>query len=43
MGLGSGRFCQLTYLHVRAEGRLGEPEWKVVFYFTLISTLCGLV
>lgn len=43
MGLGSGLFAGLAYLHVRELGRLGEPEWKVVFYFTLISTLCGLV
>ncbi len=42
LGLFSGLFAGLAYLHVRELGRLGEPEWRVVFYFTLISTLGGL-
>jgi drug/metabolite transporter (DMT)-like permease len=29
----------VAYLNVRALGRLGEPEWRVVFYFALISSL----
>jgi drug/metabolite transporter (DMT)-like permease len=39
IGLISGFFAALAYLNVRALGRLGEPEWRVVFYFTLIATL----
>jgi drug/metabolite transporter (DMT)-like permease len=43
LGLSSGFFASLAYLNVRALGRLGEPEWRIVFYFTLISTaLTGL-
>jgi drug/metabolite transporter (DMT)-like permease len=40
-GLLSGVFAALAYLNVRALGRQGEPEWRVVFYFALVSTLGG--
>lgn len=40
-GLLSGVFAALAYLNVRTLGRAGEPEWRVVFYFTLIATLGG--
>jgi drug/metabolite transporter (DMT)-like permease len=39
MGLASGMLAAVAYLNVRALGRLGEPEWRIVFYFALISTL----
>jgi drug/metabolite transporter (DMT)-like permease len=39
IGLVSGFFAALAYLNVRTLGREGEPEWRVVFYFTLIATL----
>ncbi len=39
MGVASGFFGALAYMHVKQLGRLGESEWHVVFYFTLISTL----
>lgn len=39
MGLASGLLAAVAYLNVRALGRLGEPEWRVVFYFALISSL----
>ena len=42
-GLLSGVFAALAYLNVRTLGRQGEPEWRVVFYFTLIATLGGAV
>jgi len=32
----------MAYFHVRQLGRLGEPEWRTVFYFSLISALIGL-
>lgn len=39
LGLTSGFFACVAYLNVRELGRLGEPDWRVVFYFTLIATL----
>jgi drug/metabolite transporter (DMT)-like permease len=42
-GLASGFLAALAYLNVRRLGRLGEPEWRVVFYFTLLSTVLGFV
>ena len=38
-GLLSGLLAGIVYLQVTQLGRLGEPEWRTVFYFTLISTL----
>jgi drug/metabolite transporter (DMT)-like permease len=38
LGLASGAFASLAYLNVKQLGWLGEPDWRVVFYFTLIST-----
>lgn len=40
-GLLSGMLAAVAYVNVKQLGRLGEPEWRVVFYFTLISTLGG--
>ena len=39
MGLASGFLAAVAYLNVRALGRLGEPDWRVVFCFALISSL----
>lgn len=39
LGLASGLFAGMAYLTTRHLGRLGEPGWRVVFYFTLVSTL----
>jgi len=41
-GLGSGIVSSIAYLNVRRLGELGEPEWRTVFYFSLIATLGGL-
>jgi len=41
IGLVSGVLAAVAYLNVRALGREGEPEWRVVFYFTLIATIGG--
>jgi len=38
-GLVSGMLAAVAYVNVKQLGRLGEPEWRVVFYFTLISTV----
>lgn len=41
LGLGSGFLAGIAYLNVKQLGQMGEPEWRVVFYFTLISTVGG--
>ena len=41
-GLGSGMIASIAYLNVRKLGELGEPEWRTVFYFSLIAALGGL-
>lgn len=41
VGLGSGLLAGAAYLNVRNLGELGEPEWRTVFYFSLIATLGG--
>lgn len=38
IGLASGFFAAIAYLNIKQLGNLGEPEWRIVFYFTLIST-----
>jgi S-adenosylmethionine uptake transporter len=40
--LASGAGAGMAYFNVRQLGRLGEPEWRTVFYFSLTSTLVGL-
>lgn len=39
LGMGSGFFAAIAYINVKQLGKLGESEWHVVFYFTLISTV----
>lgn len=39
LGLISGFFAGIAMLNVRELGRMGEPEWRTVFYFSLIATL----
>lgn len=43
LGLVSGFLAGWSYLHVRELGKRGEAEWRVVFYFALISTIGGLL
>lgn len=40
-GLASGMLAAVAYVNVKQLGKLGEPEWRVVFYFTLIATAGG--
>ncbi len=40
-GLASGVFAGLAYVNVRAMGAVKEPEWRIVLYFTLLSTLAS--
>jgi drug/metabolite transporter (DMT)-like permease len=39
IGLLSGALAGLAYYQVTQLGRIGEPEWRTVFYFALVSTL----
>ena len=39
LGLISGFFAGVAMLNVRELSRSGEPEWRIVFYFSLIATL----
>lgn len=42
IGLASGMLSALAYLQVTTLGRVGEPEIRVVFYFSCGSFLAGL-
>lgn len=39
IGLGSGLFAGIAHFNVRQLSDLGEPSWRIVFYFTLVSTI----
>ena len=39
IGLASGVLSAWAYLSVRALGRLGEPDWRVVFWFGLVGSI----
>ena len=39
IGLFSGVFAAWAYLSVRSLGRLGEPDYRVVFWFTVIGSI----
>jgi len=39
MGLLSGVGAALAYVHVKQLGQVNEPDWRTVFYFTLVSTI----
>ena len=41
IGLGSGMIAAVAYLQVTALGRVGEPEARVVLYFSLSGVLVG--
>lgn len=38
-GLLSGLFAAWAYVHVRQLGQLREPEWRTVFWFTVVCSL----
>jgi drug/metabolite transporter (DMT)-like permease len=42
IGLLSGIFSAWAYLSVRTLGRLGEPDWRVLFWFAIVaSVMCA--
>jgi S-adenosylmethionine uptake transporter len=42
MGLGSGLLSAIAYLSVKKLGQMGEPEYRVVFYFSLAGVVAGI-
>jgi len=42
VGLLSGMIAALAYLQLAALGRVGEPEYRTVFYFSLTSAIAGI-
>ena len=43
IGLSAGFSSALAYSQVKELSRVGEPEWRIVFYFTLFGTVTGLI
>lgn len=41
LGLISGFLASVAYLNIKQLGKLGEPETRTVFYFSLIATLAS--
>ncbi len=41
IGLTAGFFSALAYLQVKQLANLKEPDWRIVFYFTLFGTVWG--
>ncbi len=39
LGLLGGALAAVAFYNVRRLGRLGEPAWRTVFYFSLVTTL----
>jgi drug/metabolite transporter (DMT)-like permease len=39
LGLLSGIGAALAYVYVKQLGKVNEPDWRTVFYFTLVSTI----
>ncbi len=39
VGLFSGVMAAFAYVHVRRLGRLGEPEWRTVFWFAVVCAV----
>ena len=42
VGLTSSVITAIAYMQVRKLGRMGEPEYRVVFYFSCMTALAGL-
>jgi S-adenosylmethionine uptake transporter len=43
MGMGSGVLSAIAYLQVKKLGQMGEPEYRVVFYFSATSIVAGFL
>jgi drug/metabolite transporter (DMT)-like permease len=42
-GICSSVISAMAYMQVRKLGQMGEPEYRVVFYFSLTTTVAGLI
>lgn len=43
IGSTSGFFAALAQFQVRQLAKMREPEWRIVFYFTLVGTVAALI
>ncbi len=43
IGLGSGLLSAVAYIQIKELSELHEPEWRVVFYFSVCNLIFGLV
>jgi S-adenosylmethionine uptake transporter len=43
VAIGSSVIAAMAYMQVRRLGQMGEPEYRVVFYFSLTMALAGLI
>ena len=43
VGLTSGAIAGYAYLQVRELSLLGEPSWRIVFYFSLLATIISAI
>ena len=41
IGLSSGFGAAIAYINVKQLAQLNEPDWRTVFYFTLVSTIAS--
>lgn len=41
LGLASGIGAAVAYINVKQLGNLNEPDWRTVYYFTLVSTIAS--
>lgn len=41
LGLLSGLLSAQAYLHIQALGRIGEPAWRIVFWFSAVNMTMG--
>ncbi|HSI25205.1 MAG TPA: DMT family transporter [Methylotenera sp.] len=41
MGLASGAGAAIAYINVKQLANLNEPDWRTVYYFTLVSTVAS--
>jgi drug/metabolite transporter (DMT)-like permease len=41
LGLASGAGAAIAYINVKQLGNLNEPDWRTVYYFTLVSTIAS--
>lgn len=42
IGLGSGLLSAVAYIQIKELSKVNEPEWRIVFYFSLCNLVFGL-